>query len=51
MQLLLKMLSADPDLTAPEGWLVGLEFNGRVNNIKVILSQSVYLTTLFLGQA
>ena len=29
--------------------LVGLEFNNPVNTIKVMSSQSVYLTTLFLG--
>ena len=30
------------------GWLIGLEFNGPVKTIKVMLSQSVYLTILFL---
>ena len=30
--------------------LVGLEFNGPVNTVKVKSSQSVYLTTLFLGR-
>ena len=30
--------------------LVGFDFNGPVNTIKVMLSQSVYLTTLFLGR-
>ena len=29
-------------------WLVGLEFNSQV--LKVMLSQSVYLNTLFLGR-
>ena len=33
------------------GWLVGLEFNGLVNTIKVMWSQSVYLTTTFPGHA
>ena len=31
-------------------WLVCLQFNGPVNTIKVKLSQSSYLTTLFLGR-
>ena len=31
-------------------WLVGLEFNGPLNTIRVISSWSVYLTTLFLGR-
>ena len=30
--------------------LVGWQFNGPVNTIKVMLSQSVYLTTLFLDR-
>ena len=30
--------------------VVGLEFNSPVNCIKVMLSRSVYLTTLFLGR-
>ena len=30
--------------------LVGLEFNGPVNTIKVMWSRSVYQTTLFLGR-
>ena len=30
--------------------LVGLEFNGQVKTIKVMSSQSVYLTTLSLGR-
>ena len=30
--------------------LDGLELNGPVNSIKVMLSWSVYLTTLFLGR-
>ena len=28
---------------------IGLEFNGLVNTIKVMLNRSVYLTTLLLG--
>ena len=32
------------------GWLVGLEFSGLVNTIKVMWSRSVYLTKLFLGK-
>ena len=31
--------------------LVGLEFNGPVNTIKIMLSGSVYLTTLLPGHA
>ena len=31
-------------------WLAGLEFNDPVNTIKVMLSWSVYLSTLFLGR-
>ena len=31
--------------------LVGLELNGPVNTIKVMSSPSVYLTTIFPGQA
>ena len=38
------------NLLYPLKWLVGLEFNAPVNTIKVLLSQSVYLTTLFLGR-
>ena len=30
--------------------LIGLKFNGPVNTIKIMLSRSVYLTTLFLGR-
>ena len=30
--------------------LIGLEFNGPVNTIKVMWSQRLYLTTLFLGR-
>ena len=30
--------------------LVGLEFNSPVNTVRVMLSWSVYLTTLFLGR-
>ena len=30
--------------------MVGLEFNGQVKTIKVMSSQSVYLTTLFLDR-
>ena len=30
--------------------LFGLESNGLVNTMKVMLSRSVYLTTLFLGR-
>ena len=30
--------------------LFGLESNGPVNTMKVMLSRSVYLTTLFLGR-
>ena len=33
-----------------DGWLVGLEFNGLVNTVEIMLSWSVYLTT-FPGQA
>ena len=31
------------------GW-IGLGFNDPVNTIKVMLSESIYLTTLFLGR-
>ena len=31
------------------GWLVGLEFKDPVNTIQDISSQTIYLTTLFLG--
>ena len=31
-------------------WLVGLEFKSPANTIKVMLSWSLYLTTLFLGR-
>ena len=31
-------------------WLVVLEFNDPVNTIKVMSSQSVYLTIVFLGR-
>ena len=34
----------------PTMYMVGLEFNIIVNNIKVMLSHSVYLNTLFLGR-
>ena len=37
-------------LTYSKEKLVGLEFNGPVKIIRVMLSQSVYLTTLFLGR-
>ena len=42
-----KLLSGYPFLSG----LVGLEFNGPVNTIKVMASRSVYLTTIFLRQA
>ena len=38
------------DLLRIDICLVGLEFNGPVNTIKVMSSRSVYLTTLFLGR-
>ena len=41
----------DPNLRLNEICsLVGLVFNGPVNTVKVMLSMSVYLTTLVLGR-
>ena len=43
-------LQPEKDKVHPK-YLVRLEFNGPVNTIKVMSSWSVYLTTLFPGQA
>ena len=45
-----RMITEDDFCYCKDHTLVGLEFNGPVNTIKIMLSQSVYLTTLFLGR-